>query len=346
MRLVCALARRTLTIIAVATSQTASTRAKDTDRNDICQILDTALSEGQLSMSEHEQRVKGATNATTLGDLRALVSDLQTANAPVQLPTLKKPRLSASGAGGSWGIRARHHGRVLIVLGIGIGWGLYGNTPSPLNFTSDPGAKPDGVAPVVLTPPRQLQSLGGLTGLLEQMKKKFGDTNGYRLVIYPDYASLTRPDPSDDRRELSYTYRGGWGDPSTSAASNDAKVVDLGKFDAKAVVGVLRGAPETLNMKPVRRQEHLPDRRAQPGYHRPGNGVDLDLRLQRLRQRLHPALSATARSSRSTTRNSAAVASVRPIATAARRGSTARSRVLKWRRIYRSDTIAGGVEAP
>ncbi|HTY26753.1 MAG TPA: DUF1707 domain-containing protein, partial [Mycobacterium sp.] len=47
----------------MATSQTASTRAKDSDRNDICQILDTALSEGQLSMTEHEQRVKAATNA-------------------------------------------------------------------------------------------------------------------------------------------------------------------------------------------------------------------------------------------------------------------------------------------
>ena len=233
----------------MATSQTASTRAKDTDRNDTCQILDTALSEGQLSMTEHEQRVKAATNATTLGDLRALVSDLQTANAPVQLPTLKKPRLSAGGAGGSWGIRLAIMG-VLVVLGIGIGWGLYGNTPSPLNFTSDPGAKPDGVAPVVLTPPRQLQSLGGLTGLLEQMKKKFGDTEGYRLVIYPDYASLTRPDPNDNRRELNYTYRGGWGDPSTSAVDNDAQVVDLGKFDTTAVVGVLRGAPKTLNMKP------------------------------------------------------------------------------------------------
>ncbi|OYN75393.1 DUF1707 SHOCT-like domain-containing protein [Mycolicibacterium sphagni] len=234
----------------MATSQTASTRAKDSDRNDICQILDTALSEGQLSMAEHEQRVKGATNATTLGDLRALVSDLQTANAPVQLPTLKKPRLPAApGAGGTWGIRIAVMA-VLIVLGIGIGWGLYGNTPSPLSFTSDPGAKPDGVAPVVLTPPRQLQSLGGLTGLLEQMKKKFGDTNGYRLVIYPDYASLTRPDPTDDRRELSYTYRGGWGDPSTSGAGSDTTLVDLAKFDAKAVVGVIRGAPETLNVKP------------------------------------------------------------------------------------------------
>lgn len=92
-----------------------------------------------------------------------------------------------------------------MLLGIGIGWGLYGNTSSPLSLTKDPGAKADGVAPVVLTPPRQLQSLGGLTGLLEQMRKKFGDTLGYRLVIYPEYAVLDRPDPDDERRTLSYT---------------------------------------------------------------------------------------------------------------------------------------------
>lgn len=224
------------------------TRAKDSDRTDTCQILDTALAEGQLSMAEHGQRVKAATNAATLGDLRALVSDLQTANAPVQLPDLKPPRMSAWKPAG-WGMRLAV-GSVLVLLGIGIGWGLYGNTGSPLSFTTDPGAKPDGVAPTVLTPPRQLQSLGGLSGLLEQMRQRFGDTMGYRLVIYPDYASLDRPDPNDDRRQLNYYYRGGFGDPTASARGSGDRAVDLAKFDAKAVIGVLRGAPETLNIKP------------------------------------------------------------------------------------------------
>ena len=119
-----------------------------------------------------------------------------------------------------------------------------------MSFTSDPGAKADGIEPKVLTPPRQLHSLGGLTGLLEQMRKRFGDTMGYRLVVYPDYASLERPDPNEERRQLSYTYRGGWGDPSSSAKSDDDVLVDLGKFDPTAVIGVLRGAPETLGISP------------------------------------------------------------------------------------------------
>jgi Domain of unknown function (DUF1707) len=231
----------------VATRQTPGTRAKDSDRNDTCQILDSALADGQLSMEEHRTRVALATGAETLGDLKSLASDLQTNNAPVQSPS----KLWAQrGAGSGWGMRAAVAG-VLVVLGIAIGWGLYGNTPSPMNFTSDPGAKSDGITPVVLTPPKQLHSLGGLTGLIEQMKQKFRDTNGYRLIVYPDYASLDRPDPQDDRRQLSYTYRGGWGDPTTSAKSDDDRLVDLGKFDIKTVVGVMRGAPETLCMKPA-----------------------------------------------------------------------------------------------
>ena len=232
----------------MGTRQTAGTRARDADRNDTCQVLDHALADGQLSMEEHRTRVASATKAATLGDLQGLVADLQTADAPVRMPTLTKPSRLAGGSGG-WGVKAAVAG-VLVVLGIAIGWGLYGNTSSPLNFTSDPGAKPDGVAPVVLTPPRQLQSLGGMTGLVAQMKQRFGDTMGYHLLVYPDYASLDRIDPGDDRKKVSYDYRGGWGDGrSPSAIGDDDRLVDFGTLDVKALIGVLRGAPDTLGIK-------------------------------------------------------------------------------------------------
>lgn len=199
-------------------------------------------------MEEHRTRVALATGAETLGDLQSLVSDLQTDNAPVQLPDLKK-RPTLSGAGGGWGIRAAVAG-VLVVLGIAIGWGLYGNTPSPLSFASDPGAKPDGVAPNVSAPPRLLHSVGGLNGLLEQSRGKFGDTKGYSLTIYPDYAVMERADPNDDRRVLRYSYRGGWeDDPSASGKGDDERLVDLGAFDVNAIVGRLRGAPQILGIE-------------------------------------------------------------------------------------------------
>lgn len=224
-----------------------TTRAKDSDRQDACSILDKALNDGELSMEEHRDRVSAATNAVTLGDLQHLVDDLQSAESeqPAQMPKLK-----TQARRNGLGLAAAAFG-VTVLLGIGIGWGLYGNTTSPLDFTSDPGAKSDGIAPVVLTPPKQLQSLGGLTGLLEQTRKRFGDTMGYRLLVYPDYASIDRQDSTDERRVLDYTYRGGWGDPTSSArnSSTNAALVDLGKFDVKTVVGILRGAPETVGIK-------------------------------------------------------------------------------------------------
>jgi Domain of unknown function (DUF1707) len=234
----------TLTIANVAIRQTANTRARDSDRNDTCAVLDSALADGQLSGEEHRLRVASATQATTLGELQALVADLQTANAQVKLPAIKPlPRLA-----GGWGLTAAA-AAALVALGIGIGWGLYGGTGSPSSLPTGPTGRSDGVGPVVLAPPRQLQTLGGLGGLFQQMKQKFGDTTGYRLVVYPDYASLDRPDPGEERRKLSYTYRSGWGDPTGSPKDGGDVPADLSAFDAKAVVGVLRGAPETLGIK-------------------------------------------------------------------------------------------------
>lgn len=239
--------RSSSTIVAVATRQTAGTRAKDSDREDVCRILDSALGEGQLSSAEHQERISAATRAVTLGDLYSLVSDLQTETAPVKLPTLGTP---AKFGVRSVAVKALAALGTAVLAGMLLGWAMYGNTSSPLSFTSDPGAKPDGVAPVVLTPPRQLHSLGGLTGLLEQARQKFGDTMGYRLVVYPTYASLERADPGEERRKLDYSYRGGWDDPSTSSRSSDDVLVDLGAFDVKATVGILRGGAETLGIKP------------------------------------------------------------------------------------------------
>ncbi|BBX40983.1 DUF1707 domain-containing protein [Mycobacterium simiae] len=223
---------------------TTATRAKDTDRQETCTLLDNALADGELSGEEHRERIRRATNAVTLGDLKQLLSDLQGNHTPARLRASKVvPRVGGRGIA----IAALV---VSVLFGMGLGWGLYGNTSSPLDFTSDPGAKPDGIAPVVLTPPKQLHSLGGLTGLLEQARKKFGDTIGYRLLVYPTYASFYRPDPTDDRRVLDYDYRGGWDDPTTSAKSDPKAVAaDLSKFDVKAAVGILRGAPETLGIK-------------------------------------------------------------------------------------------------
>ncbi len=96
---------------------TPGTRATDSDRNNACQALDSALDEGQLSMEVHRERVSAATQATTLGELQALVSDLQVHQSPRQLTSPSSDRA------GNWGIRTAAVG-VLLPLGLGLWWGL------------------------------------------------------------------------------------------------------------------------------------------------------------------------------------------------------------------------------
>jgi hypothetical protein len=113
---------------------------------------------------------------------------------------------------------------------------------------SRPSAAPDDITPTVLNVPKQLQTLGGMTGLLDGMRKRFGDTIGIELAITPDEAMLYRPDPSDAKSKLLYHFSGGWGDPTRSPRDASDDAADLAAFDAKTVAGVLRTAPETLGI--------------------------------------------------------------------------------------------------
>ena len=138
---------------------------------------------------------------------------------------------------------------------------------------------------MVLTPPTQLHSLGGLTGLMEQTRKRFGDAVGFRLVVYPTYAILDRPDPSDGRRVLAYDYRGGWGDPTSSpkSAADGPVAVDLSKFDIAATVGLMARCPGNPAHEAVRRPNHVSDRRARHRPHDARSFVVVGVCLVRLR---------------------------------------------------------------
>jgi Domain of unknown function (DUF1707) len=224
---------------------TANTRATDSDRNDTCQVLDAALGEGQLSMEEHRQRVSAATKATTLGELQSLVSDLQIHRPPVQLPTLTAPlkRRAILIAGAV----------VLVLSGAGVAGALIGSSsPSKTDTTATPAANsPPSTSTSAPAPaPPDLLSLGGLTGFLAQVQKQFGDTLGYELTVWPERAVLVRPDAVNAHKTVSWYYvNGGWMNLGPAAMPVSTSVGDLSKFDVQEVLGVLRGAPQTLNIK-------------------------------------------------------------------------------------------------
>jgi hypothetical protein len=236
------------------------TRATDGDRNNFCQMLDAALGEGQLSNEEHRQRVIAATNAATLGELQSLVSDLQVHSAPGQ-----PSRSNASARGPLIAVVASAVVGLVLLLGGLLAWGLWPNNSSPSKSASTTGSKPSAGA-AAGTPtttaaqaPPNLLTLGGLTGLFAQIRTKFGDTMGYQLEVEPDSAWIVRPDAANAHKIVSYLYevQKGWVDFMSHASSSPppdlinhgtTAVGDLSKFDMQAILGGVRGAPQTLHV--------------------------------------------------------------------------------------------------
>lgn len=206
-------------------------------------------------MDEHRRRIDAAIKAATLAELHELLDDLQIDDPlPQSMPRTQRRRgIGLAVAGGA------------VALIVAVGWGVVSSPDTPVEQPSAavpqvpapppaiPPAPPspvDDVPPVVLHLPRHMDTVEGMTGVLEEIRKRFGGTMGYELAFKPDLAFVYLPDPANDSRKLLYTYRGGWGNPSATERSDTDDLTDLGAFDIAATVAAWQSAPATLGIAP------------------------------------------------------------------------------------------------
>jgi serine/threonine-protein kinase len=87
-----------------------------------------------------------------------------------------------------------------------------------------------------------------LKGLLDTYRGKFGDTMGFQLVVYPDYAITERVSPKNSHVEQDFMYRdgqwSGWGTDTTTSSFD--VLTDLSAFNVDAVAATIAGAPKAL----------------------------------------------------------------------------------------------------
>ncbi|MCE3550630.1 DUF1707 domain-containing protein [Pseudonocardia sp. RS11V-5] len=217
------------------------TRARDADRNALCNALDTAYAEGQMDGSEHRERTATALRAGTLGELKALVADLQLER-PIALLPRDRPQRSRG---------ARWAGVVVALALLGVGFGIghaTGRSSAPVATTPGTAAAGGQVAPVVVTP-AGLHTPEGFGRLVEDLRSRLGSAVVADATAYPDYAVLTVPVEGSPGRVQSYTYRGGLDGPGP-VTTRDANqpVVDLATIDARTALGLVAGAPESLKV--------------------------------------------------------------------------------------------------
>ena len=115
----------------------------------------------------------------------------------------------------------------------------------PSTRPSAPGTNSTTAAPTSAAPtpagPAELHTAEGLSGLLETIRNRFGDTMGFQLVVYPEYAITERVSPTNSHVEQDFMYRdgqwNGWG-ADTTTSSFDA-LADLSAFNVAAVAATL-----------------------------------------------------------------------------------------------------------
>lgn len=209
-------------------------RARDSDRVEICGLLDGALAEGQLTADEHAERTAAAMRAPTLAALRGLVADLQIAAEPVFASAHPVP------TGRRWWV-------ALAVIAAAATLG------ATVGASHTPVAESAQTAPPAGKPPlpkgTELVTGSGLTVLVDAYRRVFGDTVADTVTVHPDFAIVQRIDRLTGQPVL-YRYAEGKFEqlPGEVVSWADGRPVDLGALDPSVLARLLAGAPESTRV--------------------------------------------------------------------------------------------------
>ncbi|BCN86108.1 hypothetical protein RE0356_47490 [Prescottella equi] len=234
----------------------ARTRARDIDRAQTCGLLDAGYSEGQLTTSEYDTRTAAAMKAKTLGELDALVSDLQ-------IPA----HLSEAVVREAPGSRRKRRGPVIAaaVVAVAVVIGLVavvtrGDDASPRTdpvreVVADerPAAAPapapiPGEPDAIVIEPVDTTTAEGIEEFLQQFQIKFGDQIVDELYLKQRYATFTRMLPEQPHRVQRWDYYRGF-NPSGSPSSRPSDAsVDLAGLRIEGLRNLIRDAPSTLGL--------------------------------------------------------------------------------------------------
>ncbi|QKT13762.1 DUF1707 SHOCT-like domain-containing protein [Rhodococcus sp. W8901] len=211
-------------------------RARDSDRDGVCEVLDAARGTGQLSEDEHRARLESAATARTLGDLDRLVRDLQVprelSNAVPAPPRDRSMRWIAA-----LGIAA--------VLTVG------GAVVLTQSGEDAPSAAP-GVA-AVDAESSDLLTLTEMNRLFDTLEQKLGGLEVDELRVYPERADIVRPVPGKPGRSERYSYEIESGSPTFDGPDDGGTrtptvPVDLAELrpNLPKLIGLVRGIEQSV----------------------------------------------------------------------------------------------------
>lgn len=238
-------------------------RATDANRADVSSALDKALDEGQIDRFEHLERVRTATRARHVSELRPLLADLQ--GVSVDLPGDPSPKRRKSAAEPTHHDDSSPTARRAVIFGLltvvavgalGLSTLFNSDDPEPASPPSaieqvDDSSGSDGSDDsdsdaVVLDNPSPL-TLEGLEAMFSSASEASGTEFATRMTAHPEHGGMEWVDPEHPSRSWSSSFRGGWDAPDDRTSSRDEsfRIADL---DAAMIAPIIAGAPETLHV--------------------------------------------------------------------------------------------------
>ncbi|WP_433600196.1 DUF1707 SHOCT-like domain-containing protein [Nocardia sp. CA-135953] len=212
----------------MATTRYGDIRARDTDRADVCGLLDAALADGQLTEDEHTARTAKAMSAKSFGELDAIVGDLQIPDNLVDAPVVRVDR--------------RRPRRWLAPVAIISAAAVLGAAVGGIASCAGGSVGPSEHVPTLTTG-------AGLAYFLAAYRAEFGDTKADEVTLYPEYVLFKRPVSGNPSETASYYYNGSIREPDIrDGRSPDTKTFDLAAVDVRAIAGLLAGAPQTIKV--------------------------------------------------------------------------------------------------
>ncbi|WP_280468853.1 DUF1707 SHOCT-like domain-containing protein [Nocardia cyriacigeorgica] len=216
-------------------------RARDTDRVEVCALIDAALQDGQLTEAEHTARTGSAMRAKSFGELNALIRDLQIPNALAGSAVLHRDRPKHR-----WWVPVAVLA-VAAVIGATAGILRPGESDGPVIAVGAEQAEP------VKLP--SLVTGSGFALFIDSYRREFGDTIADTATIFPEFAVVQRLEAG---QPVMYRFdaQGFQASGSATVSWANGRPVDLGAIDLTAFAGLLHGAPESVRL-PDGAVEHL-----------------------------------------------------------------------------------------
>ncbi|WP_430334823.1 DUF1707 SHOCT-like domain-containing protein [Rhodococcus sp. ACT016] len=232
-----------------------STRARDIDRAQTCGLLDAGYGEGQLDPTEYESRTNAAMKAKTLGELDALVSDLQI---PAHLVETALRSATAGRRPRRGPVIAAAVAAIAIVIGavffVTRGDDEAGRTaaaPEVVAAAEEPAPLPapiPGEPDAIVIDPIDTTTVEGIRAFIDRYRVKFGDTVVDRAIFYPDRVDVTRAVDGAPHLYQRYIFMNGFKPSMTPSPRADPRSIDLAAIDLDRLAANLAAAPDRVQL--------------------------------------------------------------------------------------------------